>query len=280
MIDAFEKWIGENTKLSEASRRQYVSQINMFLATYSDISLDNVKKFLFSGDRVYARRFAVKYFCEFMKEPDWIKEIDSLKRNFRLRDRKYVRYLAFDSFKSLMESVSAEMKVALMIMYDTGVRVSPVVNLKLKQIKFDADGHYINVGEKGGKIVKRYLEGYTFEKLETIIVSKQPNDYVFRHRILTTGGKERWETSWECYYRLWKELKTKSKKVLDLGHGISPHWIRTSRAKDLYRQYKDLVKVKSFLNHQQITTTLRYIDEGEFNSAEIIQTEKGKWQQQ
>jgi integrase len=224
----------------------------------------------------------VKKFLKFLSEisekkeekekyKNWIEELDELKRELRLQDRRYERYIDFKTFKEMIEGSSSDLRLIMMILYDTGMRISPIINLKVRKIREDNEGVYIQGREKRGKLLKRYLDVQTAKLLKSIIQNKQPNDYVFR-RI-----RNRWETWWECYYRLWKELKVESRKALEEGYGISFHWVRTSRAKELYDKYKDILEVKKFLGHSSITTTTRYIEEGELESAEIIKEEEGKW---
>jgi len=76
---------------------------------------------------------------------------------------------------------------------------------------------------------------------------------------------------------MWQILKITSKKFLNEGYGISFHWVRTSRAKEFYKKYKDLLKLKSFMGHKRTETTERYVGEGEEVSADVIRDEKGKW---
>ncbi len=274
ILNDFMKWLRENTAMKQNSINQYVLQVKKFLDTYEEIELENLKKYLLSrkGDRiVYNRRFAIKKFLMFLKKEDWIKEIDKLRTYLRPQERRYERYIDFQTFKDMIEHFNDELKLIMMILYDTGMRISPIINLKIKMIKKDKDGTYIIGKEKRGKIAKRYLDPITANLLESFIKDKNQNDYVFRKIV-----KGRWETWWECYYRLWKELKIESRRFLG-EYGISFHWVRTSGAKELYKRYKDLVMLKEFLAHNSIQTTTRYVESGELRSSEIIRNEKGKW---
>ena len=275
ILDEFEKWLEENTLLNEKSREQYKLQIKKFLVKYKQLNVDNLRKYLIEGDRVYNRRFAVKCFLRFLEKTDWIEELTPIMKMIKLKDRRYERYIDFDSFKKFLDKIDDELRVILMVLWDTAVRISPIINLKVNQIKQDSDGYYIYVIEKGEKATKRYLDSVTGELIKKFTVNKSQKDYVFRHKI--KENENRWETWWECYYRLWKTLKTESRKFLGVGFGISFHWTRTSRAKELYKKYKDLKKVKDFLGHKRIATTERYIEGGEISSSEIIKNEKGKW---
>jgi integrase len=157
-----------------------------------------------------------------------------------------------------------------MLAYDSALRISPILNLRVNDINRDEDGYYIDVTEKGGKRVKRYFDNKTAELLLNITNNKNSNDYVFRNKN---------ESLWKCYYKFWKELKNKSRKAKLVGDfGISFHWVRTTRAIKFYKKYRDIMKVKNLLGHQSIQTTQRYVESGELESAELIKKEKGKWE--
>jgi integrase len=270
ILNEFDNWLKQNTILNEKSRKQYVLQMKKFFVVYKKLSVDELRKFIIDGERSYIRKFAVRRFLEFSEEYNWVEQLKPIMKMIKLKDRRYERYIDFRHFKQFLDYIfnkHSKLAVALMIMWDTGVRVSPIINLRVRDVQSDADGSYIYVTEKGGKQIKRYLDADTTKLLHEFITV--PDDYMFRKKL---------ESWWECYYRMWKELKTTSRKFLNVGYGISFHWIRTSRAKELYKKYKDVLLVKGFLGHKKIDTTMRYIEEGEISSVKIIKEEKGKWE--
>lgn len=273
MLEEFRKWLKENAILKPNSRNQYVLQIKKFLDNY-EITLDNIRKFLLQQkvDRcVYIRRYAVKYFLKSIDKDKWNEELKPIYKMIKLKDRRYSRYISnFGKFKTFLDSLSIELKTILMLSYDTALRISPIINLKVNDVNKDEDGWFVEVIEKGDRRIKRYFDNKTAEFLMIITQNKNQNDYVFRNKN---------ETWWKCYYRYWKELKNKSRKAKLVGDfGISFHWIRTTRAIKFYKKHRDLMKVKSLLNHQSIQTTQRYVESGELESAELIRKERGKWE--
>jgi len=272
MLEEFNEWLKSNTALKSNSRTQYILQIKKFLDNY-DLTLDNIRMFLLQqrADRhVYIRKFAIKYFLKSLNKDEWNEELKPIYRMIKLKDRRYSRYISnFNKFKVFLDSLSIELKTILMLLYDSALRISPIINLKVNDINIDEDGYFIEAIEKGNKRVKRYFDNKTAELLTNITNNKNQNDYVFRNRN---------ETWWKCYYRYWKELKNKSRKAKLVGDfGISFHWVRTTRAIKFYKKYKDLMKVKNLLGHQSVQTTQRYIESGELESAELIKGERGKW---
>jgi len=285
-LTAFENWLERNTTLKQKSREQYILQTNLYLndTELNELSVENVKKFLIKKyslrqrrNTVYNRRFAIKKYLLFKRKDAWFTELESSFKQIKLLSREYQKEIKFSELKRflayLINKNQRKLTLALMILWDTSMRVSPVINLKVKDIKTDSQGRYISAIEKGGKRTERYLDKSTINVLNRFISDKGSNEYVFRER-----KGNRWETWWECYYRMWKTLKTESKNFFGFGYGISFHWLRISRAVDLYNKYHDILKVKGMLGHSDIRTTLRYIEESRFNSSQIIEEEEGKWE--
>lgn len=142
-------------------------------------------------------------------------------------------------------------KAMLELLYATGLRVSELVALKMKDFNLD-DGFLLCRG-KGGKerivpmgfsavtAVRKYLEA------ARIKLFKKPSDFIFltsRGGALTRQG-------------FWKMLKKYAKQAgLDLK--ISPHVLRHSFATHLLEGGADLRSVQLMLGHSQITTTQIY----------------------
>ena len=142
-------------------------------------------------------------------------------------------------------------KAMLELLYATGLRVSELVALKMKDFNLD-DGFLLCRG-KGGKerivplgfsavtAVRKYLEA------ERIKLFKRPSDFIF---LTSRGG---------AFTRqgFWKMLKKYAKQAgLDLK--ISPHVLRHSFATHLLEGGADLRSVQLMLGHSQITTTQIY----------------------
>lgn len=142
-------------------------------------------------------------------------------------------------------------KAMLELLYASGLRVSELVTLKLKDLNLE-DGFLLCRG-KGGKerivpfggkalqAVRRYLEDSRSKLL------KKPNNSLFltgRGTAFTRQG-------------FWKLLKSYATKAgLDLK--ISPHILRHSFATHLLERGADLRAVQLMLGHTQITTTQIY----------------------
>ncbi|MBA7704571.1 Tyrosine recombinase XerD [subsurface metagenome] len=142
-------------------------------------------------------------------------------------------------------------KAMLELLYATGLRVSELVTLKIKNLNLE-DGFLLCMG-KGGKerivpigdsatrAIRRYLEE------ARPLLLKQPNNFLF----LTRRGS--------AFTRqgFWKLLKSYVKKA-GLDVKISPHVLRHTFATHLLERGADLRSVQLMLGHSQITTTQVY----------------------
>lgn len=142
-------------------------------------------------------------------------------------------------------------RAMLELLYATGLRVSELVSLKLKDLNV-ADGFLLCRGKGGkervvpiGKSAQQAIQRYLDEARPKML--KIASDSVF----LTSHGG--------AFTRqgFWKLLKTYAKKSgLDLK--ISPHILRHTFATHLLERGADLRSVQLMLGHTQITTTQIY----------------------
>jgi integrase/recombinase XerD len=142
-------------------------------------------------------------------------------------------------------------RAMLELLYATGLRVSELVSLKLKDLNM-ADGFLLCRGKGGkervvpiGESARQAIQKYLAEARPKML--KNASDSVF----LTSHGR--------AFTRqgFWKLLKTYAKNSgLDLK--ISPHTLRHTFATHLLERGADLRSVQLMLGHTQITTTQIY----------------------
>ena len=142
-------------------------------------------------------------------------------------------------------------KAMLELLYATGLRVSELVTLKIKDLNLE-DGFLLCMGKGGkerivpiGDSATRTIRRYLDEARPLFL--KQPNNFLF----LTRRGS--------AFTRqgFWKLVKSYAKKA-DLDLKISPHVLRHTFATHLLERGADLRSVQLMLGHSQITTTQIY----------------------
>ncbi|CAH0415720.1 tyrosine recombinase XerC [Periweissella fabaria] len=160
-------------------------------------------------------------------------------------------------FKTVNEQKSPlkERNVALLeLLYGTGMRVSEVANLTLKQVDFSRE--MIHVYGKGGKerfvplgsYAKKALLTYINGLRETLMQQHQEtHDVVFVNRLgapISSAGIE---------YVLKQVMK-----ATGLGNEMHPHMFRHTYATDLLNNGADLRSVQELLGHANLSTTQIY----------------------
>jgi integrase/recombinase XerD len=155
-------------------------------------------------------------------------------------------------------------KAMLELLYATGLRVSELVTLNLKDLNLEQ--RFILCQGKGGK--ERIVPfGHSAEKALREYLQKTRPKLLKRDNpslFLSSRGK--------AFTRqgFWKMLKGYARQV-DLEKKISPHVLRHSFATHLLERGADLRSVQLMLGHSQITTTQIYTHVSRKHLREVYQ---------
>lgn len=183
--------------------------------------------------------------------------------DFKLNsDGKFVSEF-YERFKNFLDSLEPDAKMLMMVLWDTASRISPILRLRKKDIRYNADGtaeFYITA--KGGKKYKLYLSVETTKALKAHSKLMKGSQLLFFRDIPIKKDykiRDKAKLSYGSYYM---ELKHKSTKaeLVSPDFGISPHWIRAAKAHYIYKmEGNDILAAKAYLHHASITTTERYL---------------------
>ena len=143
-------------------------------------------------------------------------------------------------------------RVILEILYSCGVRVSELVNIKIKDIDFS--NNTILIFGKGSKerivpigdYAKEYLEEYLY-KYRTSMLKKEKCEYLF----LNNHGKKLTRQA------VFKMIK-KQALIKGIKKDITPHMLRHSFATHMLKYGADLRTIQELLGHSDISTTQIY----------------------
>lgn len=144
----------------------------------------------------------------------------------------------------------------LLTLYNTGARVSEIVNVKIKDVDLRRQ-HAIHLHGKGRKerIVPLWLQ--TVTELNTWLIDLKPdiNAALFPNRygdaLTRFGVNQRLKSIVNSATKVCPTLK---------GRKISPHSIRHSTAMNLLQSGVDLTVIALWLGHEKIETTHQYME--------------------
>jgi integrase/recombinase XerD len=153
-------------------------------------------------------------------------------------------------------------KVMMQIMFNLGLRLAEVINLKWDDIDFLSEVLMIREG-KGMKDRTLYVKDnnwrgeddkkalHEWKDRQVKELGYLP-DYVFTSMSKNAEGKK-------LQPRYIQDMVSRYAKRAEIKKNVSPHTLRHSFATDLYRKIKDPVTVKNALGHSYITTTMIYV---------------------
>ena len=261
-IIGFYRWIQEDQKNSIATRNHRQSAINSFI------------KYL-----MYERP-------EYMPEYQRITSIPIKK--FPMKE---ISYLKEDGVRLLMEQIPIEATnglrdyVMLMLMYTTGIRVSELISIKVRDLSLSSPytllvhgkgqrSRFVPLISKTVSVIKRYLCEMGYDN------HSRMDDWLFVNHM---GGQF---TRQGVSYLIKKYADTARKISPDLiPVDMSPHKMRHTAAMGLVASGVDLIYIRDLLGHVSVRTTEVYAKADakhkreaiEAASKELVPKEEAKW---
>ncbi len=237
----------------------FVKEKDLTKVTREDIKL--YLKELFDNDNksttVSRKISSLKSFYKYMKEKDYILINPILSIRYPKRDKSLPKFVQYNELSEIIEvSKCGEFgdrnNLIVELMYDTGVRVSELVNIKISDIDFDnkkirilGKGSYerfVFYGDYAKEALSKYINGNR-QKL----LNGKTNDYLFLNKngdnISTRGVAKIIDNIIKLTL-----IKTK----------VSPHTLRHTFATHLLDNGCDLRSVQDMLGHKNINTTEVY----------------------
>lgn len=175
---------------------------------------------------------------------------------------KPMEYMTVDVLKTLLKqpnisTVKGRRDLTLLAtLYDTGARVSELINLKVRDIKFDNFTTTVTLLGKGNKIRVVPIVGNTADLLRKYIdehcLTNRYDNYLFVSKFkqpLTEPGIK---------YIIEKYRSLAAKESPLIPKNIHPHMFRHSKAMHLLESGVNYIYIRDFLGHSDIKTTEIY----------------------
>lgn len=152
--------------------------------------------------------------------------------------------------------------VFLTILYATAARMDEVLSIKTGHIHLDAAKPYINLYGKGDKLRTAYLlprAGALLEKYMGEVHGRtpEPDRLLFYSRV---GGNYKKLTEAAMDKRIKIYAKAAHDKCSDVPLNTHAHLFRHAKASHWIEDSLSIVEVQFLLGHEQIETTMKYLD--------------------
>ncbi len=219
---------------------------------YREITKKDVREFLeelqarkVAGGTMHVYLNAIKFFFEGI-----------MHRNFRI-DIKYSRrpkkipvFLNKEEVKRMLEEVhNLKHRLIIEVLYGGGLRVSELINLKVKDIEINKGYGFVREG-KGGKDRIFVLSKVVQDKLKNLIEIEKLEKQNF---VFITNRK--WKYSDESV----REIIKKAAKFAGINKKIGCHTLRHSFATHQIENGYSLNEVQAMLGHKSPETSMIYV---------------------
>lgn len=175
---------------------------------------------------------------------------------------KPMEYMSVDILKTLLkqpklDTVNGRRDLTLLAtLYDTGARVSELINLKVRNIKFDDFTTTVKLFGKGSKVRIVPILGNTSDLLKRYInehnLTTKYDDFLFVSKL----RKPLTEPGIKYIIEKYRSLATKKNPLVP--NNIFPHMFRHSKAMHLLESGVNYIYIRDFLGHSDIKTTEIY----------------------
>ena len=241
------------------------------------------------------RQAAINSFIRYLmyELPDYLSEYQLiLKIPVKKAPQKEISYLKTDGVKLLMEQVAKRTRTGqrdfamLAILYTTGIRVSELINIKVKDLSLSAPATLLVHG-KGQKSRYVPLISETLPILQDYVGrfglddGKSLNEWLFKNHMGRKFSRQ------GVNYVVGKYAeKGRAEDATLIPNDFSPHKMRHSTAMGLVDSGVDLIYIRDLLGHVSVKTTEVYAKADaarkreaiEAASREIVPVETPEWE--
>lgn len=253
--------LGTELKLKGSSEKTLITYrffVEKFLNSLNEekdhlkIDEEDIKKFLANiisknSPRTLSLAIAsLRYFTKKVLKKDLLETIENPKKQDKLPS-----VLTKDEVKMLFDSAKTKKsKLILQCLYSTGMRVSELLNLKIKDIDFSNSKAIVKSG-KGNKDRNIFFSKDLLEKMKRYIERREKKGIKSEGLFCNKHGKQ-------LSARNIQKIVKKAALLAGIQKKVTPHTLRHSFATHLLEQGVDIRKIQVLLGHSRIDTTQIY----------------------
>lgn len=213
------------------------------------------------------RQAAVNSFVRFLmyEKPEYLNEYQRiLAIPVKKAPQKEISYLKADGVAALMDAVNTSKTngirdyVILMLLYSTGIRVSELINLRVRDVSLHVPctllvrgkggrSRYVPILKDAVPIIQKYLESQAFHGGEDV------NCWLFTNHMKKQFTRQGINHLIKKYGNL-----ARGQKPGLIPEDISPHKMRHTAAMELVSSGVDLIYIRDMLGHVSVKTTEIY----------------------
>ena len=257
---------------SDLTIKGYLSNLDYFLEflnennikNYNDIEYQDIRSYItylydenYNNKTISRHISAIRSFFKFLKNNNYIDNNPCILVSNPKSDKKLPKYLNFEETEKLLNSfdnnnyLGLRNSLILEILYSTGIRVSEISNLKLKDVSLSNKS--IKIIGKGNKERIVYFGSNCLKLIELYIKNSYPklNKNLCEYLILSKTGKK-------INDREIRSIIDDAAKIAGIKIKISPHVLRHTFATHMLTSGADLRSVQELLGHENLSTTQIY----------------------
>ena len=244
---------------------KYEDYINKNNINYKTINKDQIREYLkyldeenLSRSTVSRMLSALRHFYTYLLINEKVSSNPFKNIRNPKKEKKLPNFLQYNELQDIFDSIDIETSLGLRnrliieLLYATGLRVSELVNIKIKDI--DIKNKEIRVLGKGskerivyfGEYAEKYLLEYINNSRRELLKDKNSSYLILINQgnNITSRGIE----------NIIDDVVNKAA----LKHNISPHVLRHTFATDMLNNGADLKSVQELLGHESLSTTQIY----------------------
>ena len=259
-------------KYSKLTVNGYLKDLDFFLEFLNENNIKNYNSIAYNDIRTYINYLyemdynsktisryisALRSFFKYLKVHKIIENNPMLLIENPKLDKKLPKYLNFEETERLLnifpknDPVGIRNTLILELLYSTGIRVSELINIKVKDISLS--DKYIKITGKGNKERIVYFGDICYELIKLYLKTSYNyfNVNNLEYLIISKTGKKMND-------RKVREIIDIASSKANIKMKISPHTLRHTFATHMLNHGADLRSVQELLGHENLSTTQIY----------------------